>query len=656
MVACWALLSTSYSIVNAQQVDPSTGNLVYSTVNPPPQNPDPHSWSGFIVNSTNGGGFSGGNVPAYNPNTGTFIFGYTQRTVAYTTGLNLALANAGTGIQVTGLKYSWEYFNQDMSRGTLTGNISLTSSTGQTLHSYNYNMPQTTNGWTRMTGTENFNTQYSPSSLGNLNVSFTGKDDRFWAGYYGPQIRDIGVNLLYSVPAPPPIPTDFPRWLKLTDENGSFTLTKPGVVRYGAEGSYIYQSLQPGTYDCSNGAWGNDPIGGVYKSCSLGTNSSTPSLPNVPSLTPTNNTTLTSPTTVTVEPVTTVTTVESTPSVGSTPTTSTVVETVNTMTTTTSNPSQVSSSNPTVASPSVSTSTTSSSSSGTTGSSTTVTTTTQSSSKGSGGGSVSLAMSVITKNSERDSSNLSIAQTATEQAKQDSAKVTNEAQSVAAAQQAQTITQAQAVIASVTTNQAQATNNNQANNNQSIGSGLSIAPTSTSVVSIGGLRGPDLYSLATTASSSNSSMVNEQSTSSFSSLINFSNRNDQESSKFNSQETNSNNETRPLFDQTNPLNSSINASPIIPKMDIPTPSSVVNRNARDNDAAGNVTIASIARQPQGFEAYSNMLRDNRFYEPKEIYRNQNVVDNARAQRLLSGASDRLHQRMVDQQYNNNKGN
>ena len=42
------------------------------------------------------------------------------------------------------------------------------------------------------------------------------------------------------------------------------------------------------------------------------------------------------------------------------------------------------------------------------------------------------------------------------------------------------------------------------------------------------------------------------------------------------------------------------------------------------------------------------LTDANFYAPKEIYRNQRTVDNARALRQL--ASDRLHQQMVDQQY------
>ncbi|NDG31763.1 hypothetical protein EB118_17045, partial [bacterium] len=71
-------------------------------------------------------------------------------------------------------------------------------------------------------------------------------------------------------------------------------------------------------------------------------------------------------------------------------------------------------------------------------------------------------------------------------------------------------------------------------------------------------------------------------------------------------------------------------------------------NVQDNDAAAGVSINTIAVTPVGFNAYNIALTDAAFYAPKEIYRNQKVVDNARLLRQL--ASDRLHQQMVDQQY------
>jgi hypothetical protein len=76
--------------------------------------------------------------------------------------------------------------------------------------------------------------------------------------------------------------------------------------------------------------------------------------------------------------------------------------------------------------------------------------------------------------------------------------------------------------------------------------------------------------------------------------------------------------------------------------------SSVNRNVQPNDLAAGVDLASMAQQPKGFEVYSFMLKDAAFYEPKEVYKGQTVVDNVRALRQMS--SDQLHKEMVDQQY------
>lgn len=74
----------------------------------------------------------------------------------------------------------------------------------------------------------------------------------------------------------------------------------------------------------------------------------------------------------------------------------------------------------------------------------------------------------------------------------------------------------------------------------------------------------------------------------------------------------------------------------------------VNKNVQPNELAGKVDIASMATQPTGYQAYSMMMPDVAFYAPKEIYKNQVNVDNARLLRGLG--SDRLHQEMVNQQY------
>jgi hypothetical protein len=79
----------------------------------------------------------------------------------------------------------------------------------------------------------------------------------------------------------------------------------------------------------------------------------------------------------------------------------------------------------------------------------------------------------------------------------------------------------------------------------------------------------------------------------------------------------------------------------------------VKKNVQNNEAAVGVNITALATQPVGYASYFTMMPDNQFYQPKEIYKNQSVVDNARALRQMS--SDRLHRDLVDLQYNK-KGN
>jgi hypothetical protein len=83
---------------------------------------------------------------------------------------------------------------------------------------------------------------------------------------------------------------------------------------------------------------------------------------------------------------------------------------------------------------------------------------------------------------------------------------------------------------------------------------------------------------------------------------------------------------------------------------ISQPTSSVKQNVSDNDVAGSVSIAMIATMPIGYELYSMGIKDAPFYPPKEVYKNQRIVDNARAERFMNAKSDSVHQQMVDQQY------
>jgi hypothetical protein len=191
LALCLASLFTSYS--NSQPLE-STSNLLNLGGGLP--------WNNTVTGAA--GGTGGGTTPAYNPSTGNIIFGYVENTVSQSVAVNTALAAAGTGIQLLGYKYSWD-INNDLTngggnRGTLTGNVALTGPGNSVLEQYSYNYSQTNtgSGFQTFSGTQLFTNQYQLASVDKLTVSFTGKDQNWWAGYWGPRVHVNDVSLLYK--------------------------------------------------------------------------------------------------------------------------------------------------------------------------------------------------------------------------------------------------------------------------------------------------------------------------------------------------------------------------------------------------------------------------------------------------------------------------
>jgi hypothetical protein len=160
-----------------------TANLITSPLSP-------------TVNATAPGGFSGGSSVGYNATTNTYYFGYTQQTIAKTIAINNALQ--GSGVQVNGVQYGMSYLNGGDSYGTLSMNVNVTSNTGATLNSYNHSFNTRNNSWQQFDQTQTFASPYALANLGNVSMSITGRDSRFWAGYYGPQVRDPYLKLTYG--------------------------------------------------------------------------------------------------------------------------------------------------------------------------------------------------------------------------------------------------------------------------------------------------------------------------------------------------------------------------------------------------------------------------------------------------------------------------
>ena len=110
-----------------------------------------------------------------------------------------------------------------------------------------------------------------------------------------------------------------------------------------------------------------------------------------------------------------------------------------------------------------------------------------------------------------------------------------------------------------------------------------------------------------------------------------------------------NNNTSFMTNRTDPLNEIVESKPVLTTAAVTESVQTVKNNVASNELAGGVDINKMALTPVGYSNYTNlMLKDGKMYEPKEIYKNQTPVDNARALRQLS--TDRLHQQMIEQQY------
>jgi hypothetical protein len=192
-------LATCFSLPSNAQETYTSENLVNGT------------WHGTVTNTSVSGGEGShtqgsGPVPIYNPNTNTITWSYSQYSALNIIGVNAALSAAGTGIRISGYNYSWEYYNQDFNRGSLTAITQQYGSSGTVLEQYSYSLARTTNGWTLYSGTQRYNNEYDLASLGNFALYFVGRDDRFWAGYYGPMVRNPSISFNYTVGAAQPEP------------------------------------------------------------------------------------------------------------------------------------------------------------------------------------------------------------------------------------------------------------------------------------------------------------------------------------------------------------------------------------------------------------------------------------------------------------------
>ena len=181
VLACW-LSCLSYS---SAQTTEFTSNILTGV------------WTGAITGVTNPGGSTGGSTAAYNSGTNTILFGYTQQTVQQTVALDKVFS--GTGIRVYGYEFSMLYQNSGLSKGTLGLTITARDAAGFSLQTDNYTPDKgvATGEWSSYSILRPYTSPYGIDRMQSISVSITGKDDRYWAGYYGPQVRDPSLRLQF---------------------------------------------------------------------------------------------------------------------------------------------------------------------------------------------------------------------------------------------------------------------------------------------------------------------------------------------------------------------------------------------------------------------------------------------------------------------------
>ena len=498
-----------------------------------------------------------------------------------------------TGLRVNGYTFGFTAKNgngwDDGRLDQLNAYVAFYGTDGKVKDYTNYNLNSQFN-WTTFSYSKDFVTPYADKDLSTVQYGFTGKDNNFWAGTYGPEIMNVNFSLKYSVDA--------------CAVNVLSSPTCPGYTEA------LLKSL---------------PV---------------------------------APTTV-VDPVTT-----STTSAGATTTTAIITDPVaptvtTTSTTTVGQPSVVASvvSAPAPATTSSPNTTTSSSSSSNSSS------TTQSTKEStqSGGGNVSLALSVISKNSERDAAGSAVAQSAIAQAQQAANQAQQEAQSVASSAVSNSLT-----ANAATTNNQQSSGNGIKVNSNSNSTNFTLQPGLTSVAAVS--FGPQPMNSVMVQQQSNGTGINV--TNSQPVIVSSVNSQQPNTTSFvlpllqpqqpqtSTQPTNTNIQSETyalvppsfLTDKSNPMNDIIEGKQVLPlSSNVTFTGSVVNKNAGDNEIAGGVSINKMALAPTGYGDYLTLaMRDAAFYAPKEVYRNQRNVDNARALRQMT--SDSKHKEMVEMQY------
>jgi hypothetical protein len=244
----------SFSYSNAQTVE-TTPNLIGGT------------WNNVVTGTHPANCCTGGPQPLFDPTTNTIHFSYGLTAVHQVIGINTALS--GTGIQINGWNWGYDLRNQNGWAGgqggtdTISATSFMTNNLGQIIKQSDQHY-STQFDWTRFTGTEYLTSPLSLANSGSLGIQFVSKDSGFWAGYYGPQVRNVSLTANYTVDPCVANPRYSPSCAGFNDANMWYTGDLTSI--YGTSFA-INQALGFGNTGVRvhSATWGYDySIGGRY--------------------------------------------------------------------------------------------------------------------------------------------------------------------------------------------------------------------------------------------------------------------------------------------------------------------------------------------------------------------------------------------------------
>ena len=599
MALCLALLSTSYS--NSQDIS-TTGNLTNFTSQ---ATGTTSTWQnagtiGQPLTCWEGGdpGYCGPlpRVAAWGTGSNIINFSYGLTDLYQVVNIKNALPNSGTGLQVNGFNFSFSAKNGNGWDNGMTDVLSAyvniyNNTNSKVLESYNWNLSYNTQGWRNFSLGKDFTTPYGVPDLGNAQYGFVGKDNNFWTGPYGPEITAVNFSLKYSV-----------------DPCVNNPLYSPSCRGYAD----ALAKLAPAPVAIADAP--PSPVDGSPPPPPPGTEPPPGSPPPPgPGPGPGNNP-------------------NSPPPPGSQPQGGGQQ----------AKPGETKTASDSKAGPSL--------------------------------GSV---LSMISSNQARiGNETKAVVQAAEASAAKDAQQAQQQAEAVAATLTMQSQSETTGTSGNSTTSKA---NSTQSQNSaialvsatqttvgkvETLKSGVTTQEATTSqtpsgqIETLKGATPPVVATDAVTVSSATTPNIGTSTQPVTNSIETQANTSVVESSRYElftlRGPTNTVEAEIPQLEgikmgSRSALMDAIEQQPMVQQTTTQTQqTSAVNRNVQNNELAGAVDIANLARQPVGYQAYSTAMPDVAFYAPREIYRNQVNVDNARLLRGLG--SDRLHKEMVDQQY------